>query len=167
MNKLILFIAALAIGVVANAQGNKKAVYDAMANLVGGEWNVNGAGVDGSPFNQQVTFEWGAGQAFFTSTTKGIVNKDTKATGVLSHGVRAWDKTTNSMKFWEFDTFGDITEGSVVIDGNDIYFIYEYQGKIVTDAWVQKNKNTYEYIVGVRSGGKWTDVFINGGITRK
>ena len=109
----------------------------------------------------------GAGNKFFTCTTDGIVDKKTKATGTRSQGIRAWDSETESFKFWEFDVFGEITEGSIVIDGNDIYFIYKYDGKIVTDAWMQKNKNTYEFIVGAQNGDKWIDVYVNGGITRK
>jgi hypothetical protein len=167
MNKLMLLASALIFSVGMNGQVSKKAAYDAFDNMVGGEWHINAASTDGTPFKQQVKVEWGAGNAFFTSSTTGIVDKNTKATGVRNQGMRMWDANSGSFRFWECDAFGGITEGSIVIEGNDILYVYEYEGKIVTEAFMQKNKNTYEYIVGVRSSGVWTDVFINGGVMRK
>lgn len=163
----MLVVSALIFSVGMSGQANKKAAYDAFSNLVGGEWQVNAATTDGKPFKQQLTVEWGAGKSFFKSSANGIVNKDTKETGLRNEGVRAWDETSGSFRFWEFDVFGGITEGTIVIEGDDIFFIYEYGGKIVTDAFMKKNKNTYEYIVGVRSSGVWTEVYINGGMMRK
>jgi hypothetical protein len=74
-------------------------------------------------------------------------------------GVKAWDKSTGKMKFWEFDVFGGITTGEVLFDNGTIYHVYDYtdsKGNIVTlaDIWIPIDKDTYTFKVCSYKDGK-------------
>ena len=138
----------------------------ALENLVGSTWVGNGAWSDGKKFHQEITIEKSLDGKIFIVKTNGNVSTEGDSQGQRSHGVRAWDSKLGATKFWEFDVFGGITEGTVVVEGNDIFYIYEYEGEILTDAWIYKNENTYEFIVGIRLGDERGDVYCNGGFRR-
>ena len=75
-----------------------------------------------------------------------------------SHSGRPPD-VTGSMRFWEFDVFGGIAEGKLIIDGNKIHHEYEYEveGKkeLFRDSWEYVDKNTYLLSVKMKIEEGW------------
>ena len=166
MNKTILFISVLIFSTLSSMAQDKESTQRVMDLLVGGTWFGTGAWNDGSKFNQEISVEKSLGDQIYIVKTVGNIGGDEPAQGLRNHGVRAWDSSTGVMKFFEFDIFGGITEGTVVLEGKNIFYVYEYEGQILTDAWIYKNDNTFEFVVGIRSGDEWTEVFCNAGFRR-
>jgi hypothetical protein len=50
------------------------------------------------------------------------------------------------------------------VKGNDLYYHYNPGGGVMkmTDGWIQKDKDTYQYKVGAFENGKWTKLFLDG-----
>lgn len=149
---------------------NEKNTLEAFENLVGGTWEGKGAWGNGAPINQQITFEWGLSGKMIKVKTYGNVSQEGFEFGLRNEGVRMWSKESSEVKFWEFDIFGGITEGTVDTDGNNIYYRYLYetgQGTTeLTDAWIHQDKNTYQYMVGVYQNGEWIQTYLSATMKR-
>lgn len=137
----------------------------AFENLVGGSWKAEGEWGDGTPFKQHIEFEWGLSQTIIKSKTFGNISTEGNEFGLRNVGIRAWSSEDSVMVFWEFDIFGGITEGTVKAKGKDVYYHYTYdagQGPMeLTDAWIFKDNDTYEFIVGVFREGKWEQQYLS------
>ena len=64
------------------------------------------------------------------------------------------------MRFWEFDVFGGVTEGTVEFEDKDIVYTYKYGESIVTDYWQYVDENTYNFTVGSRENGEWKQKYL-------
>lgn len=147
-----------------------KAPLQAFENLVGGTWEGKGAWEGGTPFNQHITFEWGLAGKMIRVKTYGNIRREGNEFGLRNEGVRMWSAETDTVKFWEFDIFGGVTEGIVDTDGDNIYYHYQYDagdGPVgLTDAWMYQDENTYHYIVGVYQDEKWKQIYLSTTMTR-
>lgn len=134
-------------------------------NLIGGSWEAKGAWGDGSVFEQKVTFEVGLSGNLIKTKTLGNISASGYKFGLRSEGVRFWDTSDSTLKFWEFDVFGSAIEGEILVDGKDLYLSYYYDfgsGPMkLTDAWIYTSDNEYEFIVGVFDEGEWKQKYIS------
>ena len=170
MKNLILIFLVLGVTGAVGAQ-DSAAYFTAFGNLVGSKWESSGKWTDGTPFSQEVVVSGSLrGKLIKVQTYSNEGGAGTERT-LRNDGIRAWDATASKMRFWEFDIHGGITEGYCTVDGSDIYYHYHYDpgGGIMklTDGWIQKDRDTYDYKVGVFENGKWTKVFLEAVMRRQ
>ena len=129
---------------------------DDLSNLVGGQWEINTQWGDGTKFKQEIIYEWSLNKKILKAKTYGTVNMETREHGLRNEGIRAFDKTNNKIKFWEFDVFGGIVEGEVIIENKNISFNYidKINGKdySMSDKWEFVNKDKYIFKVIMKDG---------------
>ena len=140
-----------------NAQKNSLKVFEQLTNKV---WKADGKWGDGSAFKQEIVFEFSLDSPIIIASSKGFTNQNQTQYGNRNHGIRKFDKGSGKLKFWEFDVFGGETSGEIIIDGNNIYYVYKYGNSLITDAWIKENDNSYTFIVGERKGNKWAQKFL-------
>lgn len=149
-----------------SAQSNTRAdAYQAFDVFLGASWEIDAYFLDGNRLQQKFEVTKGAdGQIYHSKTWQ----KDADGNYQLkSEGVRAWDDSSRSFKFWEWGVDGSMVSGSVVIEGKSILYIYEYGNEIVTDMYSYERDGLFEYIIGVKNGDTWSTVYANGGVSRK
>lgn len=133
--------------------------------LIGKVWVVDGQWGDGTPFKQEIIYEYDLDKKIVQTFTDGYVNEDRTAWGKRNHGIRKWDEKANKFKFWEYDVFGGVTEGEVFVVGDNIYnqYIYGEEGvrSTITDGMEKINENTYAFKTGIYEDGKWKQVFLD------
>ncbi len=83
----------------------------------------------------------------------------TKEFGFRAVGVRVYNKENGRLEFYEFDKFGGITQGTILIDGQNLHFEYEYNGAFLRDSWIYVNGDKFKFIVGTWEDGKWSQKF--------
>ena len=136
-------------------------------NLVGKEWIAEGKWGDGTAFKQEIIFTFDLNNTLVIAKSKGFTNKEQTEYGWRNHGVRKFDSETNTIRFWEFDVFGGLTEGTVKIDGKNIIYQYKYGESSVTDMWEYVNDDTYNFKVGNYEDGNWKQVYLATQFTAK
>ncbi len=162
--KYLLVACTLVLSSSINAQDIQSELTP-LKNLIGGTWIADGVWGDGSKFEQKVHFEAGLSGKMIKTKTWGNISASGYEFGLRSEGVRFWDASDSTLKFWEFDVFGSALEGEIMIHGKDLYLSYFYDfgsGPMkLTDAWIYTSKNEYEFIVGVFDEGKWKQKYIS------
>ncbi|MEL6945061.1 MAG: hypothetical protein AAFO82_20580, partial [Bacteroidota bacterium] len=141
-----------------NAQESPLAVFD---NLLHKSWEAEGTWGDGSKFKQEITFEKGLENHIIITKSKGFTNKEQSEYGWRNHGIRQYDAASKSVKFWEFDVFGGVTEGKVWSEDKSIYYQYPYGESVVTDAWEYVDDWTYNFKVGEYVDGEWKETYLS------
>ncbi|AXT60882.1 hypothetical protein D1816_11170 [Aquimarina sp. AD10] len=130
-------------------------------NLVEKTWRAEGNWGDGSKFVQEIKFEYSLDSTLVITNAIGFVDKEQTKLGKRNHGIRQFDKESNSIKFWEFDVFGGLTEGVVFSKDKNIIYQYEYGGSNVTDMWEYVNDSTYNFKVGNHKDGVWKQLYLS------
>ncbi len=151
---LILFIS---IPLFVTAQENDLSVFKPLA---GKTWLAEGSWGNGSKFKQEIKLEFTLDSTLVLVHSKGFTDQKQTKFGPRNHGVRQFDKASNSLKFWEYDVFGGRTEGAVLIDGKNILYQYQYGESTITDMWRYIDENTYEFIVGAYEDGTWKQTYL-------
>ncbi|MCU0392738.1 MAG: hypothetical protein MUE81_16640 [Thermoflexibacter sp.] len=132
-------------------QASKEAIFQSYQQLIGGKWETKGKWNNGQEFHQEISIETELSKRIFTVKTYDYVDAKQFDNAQRNYGIRAWDESTKKMKFWEFDAFGGIITGEIIIKGKDIYHIYEYpspKGKLLlADVWIYIDKDTYTFKV--------------------
>ncbi|RKE98031.1 hypothetical protein [Ichthyenterobacterium magnum] len=141
-------------------QGSKNNL-SAFDTLINKTWVAEGKWGNNSNFKQEVTFKYGLDKKIIIVTSKGFTNIEQTKYGLRNHGIRKFDSKTNKIKFWEFDVFGGLTEGTVSFKGKNIIYTYNYQGTEVTDMWEYVNNSLYNFKVGVYKDDSWKNVFLS------
>ena len=141
----------------ATSQSDPLAVF---ANLDGTTWLAEGSWGNGHKFKQEATFEMVLADKTVKVTSKGFTNQEQTEYGLRNIGYRQFDATSGTIRFWEFDVFGGVTEGEVLIQGKDIWYQYQYGESVVTDAWEYVDESTYKYTVGEHDGSDWKAVYL-------
>ncbi|WP_281991440.1 hypothetical protein [Aquimarina aggregata] len=139
-------------------QDSKLSMFD---NLVEKTWKAEGNWGDGSKFVQEIKFEYSLDSTLVITNAIGFVDKEQTKLGKRNHGIRQFDKESNSIKFWEFDVFGGLTEGVVFSKDKNIIYQYEYGGSNVTDMWEYVNDSTYNFKVGNYKDGVWKQLYLS------
>lgn len=132
----------------------------AFKNLINKEWKAEGKWGNGSIFKQQTIFKYDLDSTLVIARSKGFTNQEQTEYGWRNHGIRKFDKTSNTIKFWEFDIFGGLTEGTVIIDGKNILYQYQYGDSLVTDMWEYVDDNTYNFKVGSYKNNTWKQIYL-------
>ena len=162
---LIFFVLFFPLTQQLNAQDEKATSLLVFSNMIGGTWKAEGKWLDGKEFKQHVVFEWGLNQQIIKVKTYGYTDEDNATFGLRSEGIRAWSDRESGMKFWEFDVFGELTEGLCLVDGENFHYLYEYKWDdsyaLFKDSWTKIDDDTYRYRVGVFAEGKWTAIYLD------
>jgi len=128
--------------------------------LLGKVWKADGEWGDGSKFIQETTFKFSLEGNLVIADSKGYVDKEQTSLGHRNHGIRQFDKASGTIKFWEFDVFGGVTQGTLMIKDKDIYYQYEYGGSTITDLWEFVDDNTYNFKVGSFVDNEWKQIYL-------
>ncbi len=139
-------------------QKNELSIFN---NLIGKKWEAEGNWGDGSKFKQEITFSYDLNNTIVIVQSNGYTNQEQTQYGARNHGIRKFDTKTNTLKFWEFDVFGGLTEGEIKIDGKNIIYQYQYGKSVVTDMWEYVDDNTYNFKVGNYNNGIWKQVYLS------
>lgn len=154
----LLFSLSLLLSVASlTAQQNPLSIFEP---LVGKTWIAEGDWGDGSPFKQEIRFDYDLGKKMVRSNTNGFTNQAKTKFGKRNHGIRQWDESRGEIRFWEFDVFGGVTRGKVFSEGNTIFYQYQYGNSIVTDAWEWVNDQQYRFTVGIYADGNWEQIML-------
>ncbi len=151
----LLLILLMPISIV--GQDNKLESFD---NLVGKTWVANGEWSNGSKFKQEISFNYDLNKTLIITNSKGYTNQEQTEYGNRNHGIRQYNSKNDKIEFWEFDVFGGVTQGTVEVIGNSIFYHYKYGESIVTDCWEYIDDSTYKFIVGSYKDGQWEAVYI-------
>lgn len=133
---------------------------DVFDHLLNKKWSAEGTWGDGSTFKQEVYFESDLKRRLILSKTKGFTDKAQTQFGWRNHGVRQWNQSKSQLEFWEFDVFGGLTSGVVLVRDKDMLYQYQYGDSFVTDAWEYLNDSTYQFTVGSYKEGEWEQVYL-------
>lgn len=155
--KNIIFVL-LFIPVMTFSQNSQLSIFN---NLVSKTWKAEGNWGDGSKFKQEIQFTLSLDNTIIITNSIGFIDKEQTKLGLRNHGIRQFDKKSNSIKFWEFDIFGGLTEGVVFSEGKNIVYQYNYGGSFVTDMWEYVDESTYNFKVGDYKDGVWKQIYLN------
>lgn len=155
MRNLIVLFFLIPVGLL--AQENPLFIFKPLENHI---WKAEGKWGDGSTFKQEISLEFSLENHLVKVESKGFTNMEQTAFGLRNHGVRQFDQNLKKIRFWEFDVFGNVTEGTVESDGKDIIYRYDYGGTYVTEMWKYKNDTVYDFVVGVLENGEWKQKFL-------
>jgi len=150
---LILLMPILTFG-----QNSELSIFD---NLVTKTWQAEGNWGDGSKFTQKIKIDYSLDSTLIIVKTIGFINKEQTKLGLRNHGIRQFDKVSKSIKFWEFDTFGGLTEGIVFTEGKNIIYQYEYGDSYITDMWEYVDDSTYNFKIGNYDNGIWKQIYLS------
>ena len=124
------------------------------------KWQCTGIWSDGSPFKQELHFEWDIPGKVVHTTTWGNTSLTDFEWGIRSSGIRMIEQH----QFWEFDVFGNVTTGTFLIEGQNLYYSYAYdteQGTMqLTDGWEVDTTGNYIFRVGNYQDGAWKTVWM-------
>ncbi|WP_431123850.1 VOC family protein [Flagellimonas flava] len=139
------------------AQDNPLSMFDP---LIGKTWSAEGNWGDGSVFKQDITYRYDINNVLVIAEADGHTNQERTTYGPRNHGIRKYDKGSGTIKFWEFDVFGGVTEGTVIAKGKDIIYTYAYGESAVTDYWEYVDDHTYNLTVGSYEDGEWKQKYL-------
>ena len=154
--RILIFL--LCWTVTINAQ--ESPLLNAFQPFIDQTWVAEGQWGDGTPFKQEISFTNVLEGQIIIATSLGFVDQAQTQWGERNHGIRKWDDSCQCIKFWEYDVFGGITEGKIEIKGGNLYYAYEYEGTMMTDAWEKKDDSSYDFIVGIMEDGGWKQKFL-------
>ena len=99
-----------------------------------------------------------------TAKTYDFIDSKQFEDSMRNYGIRAWDKQKQQLTFVDYNVFGGIVSGTITVNGKDIHYSYEYpingKSEVLTDAWLYKDDNTYDFKVGIYRNGTWEKVFV-------
>lgn len=157
MKQILISISLIISSFLAGAQDLPLQAFEAFI----GTWKAVGVWGDGSKFYQVTTFAYDLNGSIVTAKAHGYTDQDQKVIGPRNHGIRQYNATSQKILFWEFDVFGGLTTGEVTFEGNDMFYTYDYGGTLVTDGWIRQDDGTFEFVVGTRENGVWTQTFLS------
>lgn len=155
--KIIRQLMMLLIPILTLGQSTELSMFD---NLIGKTWKAEGNWGDGSKFSQEIDINYSLDGSIVVSESIGFVDKEQTKLGIRNHGIRQFDKKSNTVKFWEFEVFGELTEGIVFSEGKNLVYQYNYGDSKVTDLWEYVNDSTYHFKVGEYKNGQWIQTYL-------
>lgn len=146
------------IPLISFAQTSKLSPFKSFTNKV---WKAEGNWGDGSKFKQEIIFTFDLDSTIVIAKSKGYINKEQTKYGSRNHGIRKYNSETKTIQFWEFDVFGELTQGDVKVYDKNILYQYQYGESIVTDMWEYVDRNTYNFKVGNYENGEWKQIYLS------
>ncbi len=134
--------------------------WGAFHNLMDKTWEAEGKWGNGSKFKQEVQFSFDLNQQIIVAESKGFTDQAQTQFGNRNHGIRKYDPKQEKFVFWEFDVFGGVTQGEVILEDKNIIYQYQYGTTMVTDMWQFVNDSTYQFIVGNYEDGSWKQKYL-------
>ncbi len=153
--KKLLLVSCILASCTLIAQDHPMGVFD---NLVGSTWRSEGKQLGGFDGKTEFVFSWGLDQKIVHVKTY-ATDPQTKEFGLRNEGVRAFNAAKERIEFYEFDKFGGLTPGTVIVRGKDLHYEYDYQGLTLRDSWIYVSKDEYQFIVGTWENNAWTKKF--------
>lgn len=134
--------------------------WGAFNNLIDKTWEAIGKWGDGSPFQQSIHYAYDLNEQIIIAKSKGFIDKAQTKMGNRNHGIRKYDLEAKKFVFWEFDVFGGVTQGDLLLEDKNISYQYQYGTSVVTDRWEYVNDSTYTFIVGEFENGVWKQKYL-------
>ncbi len=131
---------------------------NAFEKLAGATWVSGGLQLGGFEGRTEYEMNWDLNKKVVRVNSFSTDPK-TKEFGFRAVGIRTYNTTTKQLEFYEFDKYGGVTPGTILVDGNNLHFEYEYGGSYLRDSWIYENDNTFQFIVGIWEDGKWSKKF--------
>lgn len=174
MKTILIIFGMLILTPAVSQTGNisREQAYKTYSNFVGGKWEAKGKWKNGSDYHQEIIVETELTKNIFTVKTQDYIDSKQFDNSRRNYGVRAWDDKEKKMKFWEFDVFGGIVTGEIIFDGNNIYHVYQYPlksggTKMLADAWIYINKDSYTFKIAEFNEGKLGKEYMSSTFNRK
>lgn len=139
------------------SQQNKLKVFQP---LIGKTWIAKTDWQNGKQFKLEMTYIYSLDSTIVIANSKGFIDKEQTKFSDRNHGIRQWDKETRTIKFWEFDVFGSLTTGEILVDGKNMRYEYQYDGAIISDYWEHIDDNTYNFTIGEYDDGQWKQKYL-------
>ncbi|MCL6293602.1 hypothetical protein [Jejuia spongiicola] len=158
MKRIVVIFLIVFMPIVTMGQSAELSIFE---NLIDKTWKADGNWGDGSKFIQEITFKYDLEKTIIIADSKGFIDKEQTQIGDRNMGIRKFDAASKTIKFWEFDVFGGVTEGTVLAEGKNIIYQYQYGTSVVTDMWEYVNDNTYNFKVGTYEKGVWKQVYLS------
>lgn len=159
MYSKILLVTLIALTTTMN--GVSQSQLSAFDPFIGREWVSDKSHPD---FQQTVSMAYSLDSMLVLVKSYGHIDQNKQKWGLRNHGVRSYNTEGETIKFWEFDIFGGVTEGTVTTEGRNLYYDYNYgdaQKLNLTDAWEYVDESTYQFTVGQRKeDGTWSAKYI-------
>ena len=155
MKSLVILLFLMPVALM--AQDNSLTIFKSLEKYT---WKAEGKWGDGSSFKQEISLKFSLNDKLVIVESLGFTNEEQTEFGLRNHGIRQYDEKSKTIRFWEFDVFGNTTEGTVEIDGKNLKYKYDYGGTFVTEMWIYKNEQSYDFIVGVYESGEWKQKFL-------
>lgn len=163
--KLLFTFLCLSFVLDVNAQDHQLSAFE---NLVGKTWIVEGTWGNGSLYKKESVFEFALNRTLVIEKSKGFTDSLQTTFGDRNYGVRQFNPEDSTITFYEFDVFGKITEGDVIIHDKNIGYTYEYEGFNLIDMWMYVDENNYRFVVAPYENGKIGEqYFLDGKATVK
>lgn len=129
-------------------------------DLVNKTWLAEGNWGDGTLFKQEITFKYDLQKSIIITNSKGFIDKEQTKFDNRNHGIRQFNKTKNTIEFWEFDVFGGCTTGTVKFEGKNIHYTYQYNTSLLTEIWQYVDDKTYTFTIGSYKDGVWKQKYL-------
>lgn len=126
----------------------------AYKNLIGKTWIIEGKWGDGTLYKKESTFEFGLNKTIVIEKSLGFTDSLQTTFGERNYGIRQFNPQDSTITFHEFDVFGGLTTGQVIIEGKNIGYVYEYQGYNLIDLWTYIDESNYRMIVSTFENGE-------------
>jgi len=139
------------------SQNSELSMFD---NLVDKKWKAEGTWENGTIFKQEIEINYSLDRMIVLTNSKGFIDKEQIKFGLRNHGIRMFDKKSDSVKFWEFDIFGKLTEGVVLSIEKNIIYQYAYGNSFLTEMWEYVNDSTYNFKIGSYENGVWKKLYL-------
>ncbi|MDT0607327.1 hypothetical protein [Croceitalea rosinachiae] len=128
--------------------------------LIGKTWVAEGNWGNGTKFKQETTFSYDLDSTIIIANSNGFINKEQTKFGDRNHGIRKWDEESEAIRFWEFDVFGGVTTGKILVDGKNMRYEYQYGTTVISDFWEYIDATTYNFTIGNYEEGKWQQKYL-------
>ncbi len=152
------------------AQSNKNNELEEFRFLIDSDWETTGKWENGTPFEQIYSSEWGLNKSIIKIKMTGIINLETGEKGIRNEAIITYDKKLQGYKMYIFDVFGGTTISTISLDGNKIYFVYNYDNEgykmKMRNTWIKKDENNFGLIIEAEENDKWGKILLNGNIKK-
>jgi len=127
--------------------------WSSFEHLIGKTWHAEESWENGGSFKQTVHFSYDLSKQIVLAKSMGYLDQEQKEFGDRNHGIRKYDATKEGFVFYEFDVFGGLTTGEMMMKGKDIIYLYEYQSLSLKDTWTYVDDVTYTFTVSENKDG--------------
>lgn len=162
----LLFAALTSLPTGARAQSpeiaGERPVLDFLSVLVDQRCEIRESWPDGNPFHLDKEFDRGLEGRIIIENSFTVDEQGARRP--RNHGVRAYPRDSDDARFWEFDRFGNVSEGPVWVESGTLYYEYPYgtAGQVLRDSWTPAGEGLYSFKIRQWENGEWGQTFMDG-----